>query len=466
MTAQKPATSAAEGSPRAARDIVVVFDFGSQVSRLIVRRLRAIGVYSELLACTATVEEVTQARPAAVVLSGGPSSVYEEGAPHIRRDVWNLLLRKKFHPEVTHTPCGAALLRNFAQRIARLELTWNMQHFLPEQIQRLKEQVGSAPVVGALSGGVDSTVAAALLHKAIGDSFHGFLIDTGLLRKNEAADTLVALRECFPSLDIECIDASAKFYAALDGVTDPEKKRKIIGALFIEVFEDAVKQKNLNTQGTYLLQGTLYPDVIESKSYKGPSHTIKTHHNVGGLPERMHLQVLEPLRDLFKDEVRVMGRALGLPEERIERHPFPGPGLAVRIIGAITPQRVKVLQEADAIFIQEIVKAGLYKRCERVSRGDRVSGGFCWSWDCALFQAFAVLLPECQSVGVMGDGRTYEATCALRAVETSDFMTADWFRMPLDVLAVASSRITNEVRGINRVVYDISSKPPATIEWE
>lgn len=567
------AQCALKGSARPSRALVLVFDFGSQVSRLIVRRLRAIGVYSELLACSATAEEVAAARPAAVILSGGPSSVYEEGAPHIRRDVWELLLQKKvpilgicygmqeivhqlggrvvgeghrefgktainlcplpvedvqddagaeqaapgaageewsvpaacaktpalgdlfhgiegpqvevwmshgdkvenlpssfvplaatascpfvaaaspslgiyalqFHPEVTHTPCGAQLLRNFAQRIARLELTWDMQHFLPEQIENLKKQVGDSPVIGALSGGVDSTVAAALLHRAIGRNFHGFLVDTGLLRKNEAAETMVALRKCFPDMDLECIDASERFLSALEGVTDPEKKRKIIGAMFIEVFEDAVKAKNLQAKGTYLLQGTLYPDVIESKSYKGPSHVIKTHHNVGGLPERMSLQVLEPLRDLFKDEVREMGRSLGLPEERVMRHPFPGPGLAVRIIGAVNAQRVKLLQDADAVFIEEIRKAGLY---------DQIG------------QAFAVLLPECRSVGVMGDGRTYECACVLRAVETTDFMTADWFKLPLDVLAAASSRITNEVRGINRVVYDISSKPPATIEWE
>ncbi|KAL8452990.1 hypothetical protein Emag_002076 [Eimeria magna] len=503
------------GNPRSS---VLVLDFGSQVSRLIVRRLRTAGVFSELLACDAKAEDVAAVRPAAVILSGGPSSVYEEGAPHIRRDVWELLQQKKvpilgicyglqelvfqlggkvagggprefgktvitlcplppekllddapaaaaaaaagaaaaasgqdwcvpaahapspaagdlfygiegpevevwmshgdkveslppafvFHPEVAHTPCGQRLLSNFAQRVARLDLSWGMQSFVPLQIEALKQQINGAPVIGALSGGVDSTVAAALLHKAIGGNFFGFLIDTGLLRKHEAAETLAALRRCFPDLNLECIDAGDRFLLALKGVTDPEQKRKIIGALFIEVFEEAVKAKNLQAKGTFLLQGTLYPDLIESKSYRGPSHTIKTHHNVGGLPERMNLKVLEPLRDLFKDEVRDLGRALGLPEDRVGRHPFPGPGLA----------------------------------------------------------AFVVLLPECRSVGVMGDGRTYEATCALRAVESSDFMTADWFRIPLDVLAAASSRITNEVRGINRVVYDITSKPPATIEWE
>ncbi|KEP60491.1 UNVERIFIED_CONTAM: bifunctional GMP synthase/glutamine amidotransferase protein [Hammondia hammondi] len=547
---------------------VLVLDFGSQYSHLIVRRLREIGVYSELRRCDIDLQEIKGFSPSAVILSGGPASVYEAGSPHVcasffawaheakvavlgicygmqemchamggkvegggKREfgsTWVELhleeaaangsavalfagieetrgvngeeaddekARKRhksgrkemlvwmshgdkvtaipqgfttfastatcpyaaigdperhfyglqFHPEVTHTPHGMQLLKSFVLDIAGLKPTWTMKNFLHAEIRKIQAIVGDAHVLGALSGGVDSTVAAALVHKAIGDRFHGVLIDTGLLRKDEAQNTLGKLKACFPSLSIECVDASEAFFSKLAGVRDPEKKRKIIGSLFVDEFVRVVNEKKIDTHNTFLLQGTLYPDVIESCSFKGPSHTIKTHHNVGGLPEKMHLKVLEPLRELFKDEVRALGLELGLPHERVFRHPFPGPGLAVRIVGEVTPERARVLQEADAIFIDEIRKANLY---------DKIA------------QAFVVLLPDAPSVGVMGDCRTYEWTCVLRAVETTDFMTADWVRLPYDVVARCSTRIINEVKGINRVTLDVSSKPPATIEWE
>ncbi|CBZ53310.1 hypothetical protein NCLIV_030970 [Neospora caninum Liverpool] len=519
---------------------VLVLDFGSQYSHLIVRRLREIGVYSELRRCDIDLQEIKVFSPSAVILSGGPASVYEPDSPHVcasffswahaakvavlgicygmqemchamggkveggakrefgstwvqlhvddaagtasgnavalfagieaqgadeqsERDAKRQKIARKemlvwmshgdkvtqipqgftafastatcpyaaigdperhfyglqFHPEVTHTPQGTQLLKNFVLRIAGLKSTWTMKNFLQAEIRKIQDIVGDAHVLGALSGGVDSTVAAALVHKAIGDRFHGVLIDTGLLRQ----------------VNVQ----------ALAGVRDPEKKRKIIGSLFVDEFVRVVNERKIQTSNTFLLQGTLYPDVIESCSFKGPSHTIKTHHNVGGLPEKMHLKVLEPLRELFKDEVRALGLELGLPHERVFRHPFPGPGLAVRIVGEVTPQRAKVLQDADAIFIEEIRNANLY---------DKIA------------QAFVVLLPDSPSVGVMGDCRTYEWTCVLRAVETTDFMTADWFRLPYDVVARVSTRIINEVKGINRVTMDVSSKPPATIEWE
>ncbi|KFH03172.1 bifunctional GMP synthase/glutamine amidotransferase protein [Toxoplasma gondii VAND] len=547
---------------------VLVLDFGSQYSHLIVRRLREIGVYSELRRCDIGLQEIKGFSPSAVILSGGPASVYEAGSPHLcasffawaqeakvavlgicygmqeichalggkveggeKREfgsTWVELhleeaaanggavalfagieegrcmngeeaegekARKRhksgrkemlvwmshgdkvtaipegfttfastaacpyaaigdperhfyglqFHPEVTHTPQGTQLLKSFVLDIAKLKPSWTMKNFLQAEIRKIQTLVGDAHVLGALSGGVDSTVAAALVHKAIGDRFHGVLIDTGLLRKDEAQNTLAKLKACFPSLSIECVDASEAFFSKLAGVRDPEKKRKIIGNLFVDEFVRVVNEKKIHTHNTFLLQGTLYPDVIESCSFKGPSHTIKTHHNVGGLPEKMHLKVLEPLRELFKDEVRALGLELGLPHERVFRHPFPGPGLAVRIVGEVTPERARVLQEADAIFIEEIRKANLY---------DKIA------------QAFVVLLPDAPSVGVMGDCRTYEWTCVLRAVETTDFMTADWVRLPYDLVARCSTRIINEVKGINRVTMDVSSKPPATIEWE
>jgi len=351
----------------------------------------------------------------------------------------------QFHPEVTHTVAGCQIIRNFVIDICKATPSWNMDAFASTEIERLREMVGDRHVIGALSGGVDSTVAAALLHRAVRDHFHGFLIDTGLLRKGEAAETILRLQGHFPGMKIECRDASEAFFKALEGVTDPEAKRKAIGALFIAEFEMAAKKLDIPLENTLLLQGTLYPDVIESVSFKGPSHTIKTHHNVGGLPEKMNMQVLEPLRELFKDEVRQLGITLELEKESVWRHPFPGPGLAIRIIGSVTRERVRILQEADAIFIEEIKRSGDYEK---------------------IGQAFVVLLPDTKSIGVMGDSRTYEMTAVLRAVSTSDFMTANWYHLGHDLLAKISARITNEVKGINRVCYDISSKPPATIEWE
>ena len=352
----------------------------------------------------------------------------------------------QFHPEVSHTLHGALLFRNFC-KIANCPLDWNMHAFFTTELASLKEKIGSeVHVVGAVSGGVDSTVAAALLHRAIGKRFHPFMIDTGLLRKDEAAEVKQRLEKHLDGMELTVIDESTRFFDALVGLKDPEEKRKVIGRLFIESFERAVVDVlGMDPKKCLLLQGTLYPDVIESSSHKGPSHTIKTHHNVGGLPERMQMRILEPLRMLFKDEVRALGRELGLPKESVNRHPFPGPGLAIRIKGEVTRKHADILREADKIFIEELKRAGEY---------DKIS------------QALAILCPDVRTVGVMGDGRTFEMLCCLRAVESSDFMTADWYRMPYDLLAVISSRITNEVNGINRVCYDISSKPPATIEWE
>ncbi|HBR56180.1 MAG TPA: GMP synthase (glutamine-hydrolyzing), partial [Blastocatellia bacterium] len=347
----------------------------------------------------------------------------------------------QFHPEVSHTPLGNEILRNFLLRICGCRGDWTPAQFIKEEVEKIREAVGlEGNVVCGLSGGVDSTVAAALVHEAIGDRQHCIFVDTGLLRRDEYEETLRLYRENL-HLNVHGVDASGEFYSALAGESDPERKRKAIGAKFIDVF-DAEARRIGNAE--WLVQGTLYPDVIESVSLRGASVTIKTHHNVGGLPEKMNLKLIEPLRELFKDEVRRIGRDLGIPEMFLERHPFPGPGLAVRILGEITPEKIDLLQQADKIFIEELRKWGLY--------GD-------------VWQAFAVLLPI-QSVGVMGDFRTYERAVALRAVTSSDGMTADWARLPHDFLARVSSRITSEIRGINRVVYDISSKPPSTIEWE
>ncbi len=357
-----------------------------------------------------------------------------------RRRVFGL----QFHPEVAHTEGGVEILRNFLFTICGCRGDWTIASFLEETGARIRGQVGpEGRVLCGLSGGVDSSVAALVIQRAVGDRLVCLFVDTGLLRKGEAADVLSRFQRAY-RLEVRHRDASARFLEALRGVEDPEAKRRIVGEAFVRVFEEEARALSAGGPIGFLGQGTLYPDLIESRSVRGPSATIKTHHNVGGLPERMDLKVVEPLRDLFKDEVRRLGRTMGLDEELIGRHPFPGPGLAVRILGEVTAERVRLLQEADAVFIDEIRAAGWY---------DRIA------------QAFAVLLPV-KSVGVMGDFRTYENVLALRAVETTDFMTADWTRLPYDLLARVSTRIVNEVRGINRVVYDVSSKPPSTIEWE
>ncbi len=513
-------------------ELVVILDFGSQYTQLIARRVRELGVYSELHPFNIPVEKLRSLNPKGIILSGSPHSAYEKGAPisspeifelgipvlgicyglqliayqlggevdkaarreygqaelliddqsdlfdglglngNARTKVWmshgDHLTRMpqgftpiahttnspicaiknpakkiygiQFHPEVAHTPKGTDILRNFLYKICECKGGWSPVAFISESIERIRTQVGAGKVICALSGGVDSSVAAVLLHKAIGDQLYCIHINNGLMRKEESEQVVRTFRDNF-GINLDFVDAIDLFLENLRGVTDPEKKRKIIGKLFIDVFEkEAIKIGKVD----FLCQGTLYPDVIESVSFKGPSVTIKTHHNVGGLPEKMNLKLIEPFRELFKDEVRAVGKELGLNDEFIWRHPFPGPGLAVRILGEITPERLTILRNADAIFVDEIKKAGLYRD---------------------IWQGFVVLLPV-RSVGVMGDDRTYEYTCAIRAVTSVDGMTADWFRMPHEVLATISSRITNEVRGINRVVYDISSKPPATIEWE
>lgn len=507
-------------------ETVLILDFGSQFTQLIARRVRELGVYSEILPFNTPVAELRRRQPRALILSGGPSSVYEEDAPHPdravlefgvpvlgicygaqllayfldgkvessnRREYGYAALEKKadslllkdlpesftvwmshgdhvsqppagfavtaateaalgafedparqlygiqFHAEVAHTPQGKDVLRNFLVNICGLRCDWTMASFIETTVEQIRAQVGDGHVVCGLSGGVDSSVAAALVARAIGDRQTCIFVDNGLLRKNEFEEVLEAYRAMH--LNVVGVAAGERFLTKLAGVTDPERKRKIIGAEFIEVFQD---EANKLGQVDFLVQGTLYPDVIESVSVKGPSAVIKSHHNVGGLPEKMHLKLVEPLRELFKDEVRRVGRELGVPEEIVGRQPFPGPGLAVRILGDITAERVALLQEADAIVIEEIRRADLYDQ---------------------IWQAFAVLLPI-MSVGVMGDFRTYEQTIAIRAVESSDGMTADWVRLPYEVLQRISSRIVSEVRGINRVVYDISSKPPSTIEWE
>ncbi len=347
----------------------------------------------------------------------------------------------QFHPEVVHTPDGAKLLSNFVHKIAGLKGDWTMAAYREQAVAAIRQQVGDGKVICALSGGVDSSVAALLAHEAVGDQLTCILVDHGLMRKNEAADVVAMFREHY-NLPLILVDASERFIGQLEGEADPETKRKTIGRLFIEVFEEEASKLG---GADFLVQGTLYPDVIESVSFTGgPSVTIKSHHNVGGLPERMNMKLVEPLRELFKDEVRVLGKELGLPESFIGRHPFPGPGLAIRCPGGVTPEKLDILREADAIYLDEIRKAGLYD---------------------AIWQAFAVLLPV-QTVGVMGDGRTYEYVCALRAVTSVDGMTADFYHYDMDFLGRAATRIINEVRGINRVVYDVTSKPPGTIEWE
>jgi GMP synthase (glutamine-hydrolysing) len=506
---------------------IVVLDFGSQFTQLIARRLRELSVYSEILPFDTTMADLERRRPAGVILSGGPRSVSEPGAPRCdarvfdmgvpvlgicygmqlmtdmlggevaaapQREYGHAMIRREadaplltamppelrvwashgdlvraaptgftvtatsanapvaamadeerrfyallFHPEVAHTDRGTEILRSFAYDICGCTGDWTMASFVQETVDKIRAQVGDGRVVCGLSGGVDSTVAALLLHHAIGDRLRCIFVDNGVMRLNEAEQ----IRRRFERLKLALVfvDASALFLNRLTGVSDPEQKRKIIGATFIDVFEEEARKL-----GTFdfLAQGTLYPDVIESVSVIGPSHVIKSHHNVGGLPARMRFTLVEPLRQLFKDEVRAVGQELGLEDEFVWRQPFPGPGLAVRILGEVTASRLTLVRRADAIVAEEVKKAGWYRR---------------------LWQSFAVLLPV-QSVGVMGDARTYEYTIAIRAVESRDGMTADWARLPHDLLATISSRIVNEVKGINRVVYDISSKPPSTIEWE
>jgi GMP synthase (glutamine-hydrolysing) len=507
---------------------VLVLDFGSQYTQLIARRVREQRVYSVVHPFDYPVEKIRELAPRAIILSGGPQSVYGESAPICSREVFELgipilgicygmqltaylldggveaanereygraeidvtadsplfastprhqrvwashgdrIFREppgfrtiaksanapiaafenperrcyaiQFHPEVTHTEAGTQILRNFLFDLAGCKPTWDLGDYRRRKVDEIRKQVGKRKAIAAVSGGVDSTVAALLVAEAIGDQLTAIFVDNGVLRKNESVQVASRLSDRL-GLHFIAVDARERFYAKLAGVEDPEVKRKRIGNEFIAIFEDEAKRM---PEVDFLVQGTLYPDVIESVSIKGPSAVIKTHHNVGGLPEKMGLQLIEPVRELFKDEVRQLGIELGLEEEFVWRHPFPGPGLAVRILGEVNAQRVDILQNADEIVIDEIRRAGLYRD---------------------IAQAFAVLLPV-KSVGVMGDERTYDNVLAVRAVSTTDFMTADWYRMPHDLLDRIARRIVNEVRGVNRVVYDISSKPPSTIEWE
>jgi GMP synthase (glutamine-hydrolysing) len=373
--------------------------------------------------------------PANAVRTASTSTVENAAFQMDSLNFWGI----QFHPEVAHSLQGKQILENFLKEICHCRQDWTPEHFVDVTIQEIRNKVRNDKVVLGLSGGVDSSVAATLIHRAIGENLYCIFVDNGLLRKNEFEDVLESYKEL--GLNVKGVDASQKFYAALNGLTDPEQKRKAIGRVFIEVFdEEAHKIKDV----TWLGQGTIYPDVIESVSVKGPSATIKSHHNVGGLPEKMHLKVLEPINTLFKDEVRKVGKQLEIPSNILERHPFPGPGLAIRILGDITPEKVRIIQEVDAIFINGLRDDGLYNK---------------------VWQAGAILLPV-RSVGVMGDERTYENAVVLRAVQSTDGMTADWVHLPYEFLAKISNQVINQVKGINRVVYDISSKPPATIEWE
>ncbi len=512
-------------------DTVLIIDFGSQVTQLIARRVRAMGVYCEIAPFQLALEAVRRINPKAIILSGSPYSVIDEGSPRAPMEifeagipilgicygeqvmcvqlggkveagherefgraflevqeesalfdgVWEKCSRYQvwmshgdrvaalpegfrvigtsngapyaaiadekrhfyavqFHPEVIHTPDGTKLLQNFIHKISAIKGGWSMASYREQAIATIRQKVGKSRVICGLSGGVDSSVVAVLLHEAIGDQLTCILVDHGLMRKNEAEEVLTLFRDHY-NIELIHVNAADIFLNALEGETDPEKKRKTIGRLFIEVFEEETKKIG---GAEFLAQGTLYPDVIESVSVIGKTVTIKSHHNVGGLPEQMNMQLVEPLRELFKDEVRLLGRELGLPEQFIGRHPFPGPGLAIRCPGTVTREKLEILREADAIYLEEIRKAGLYDE---------------------IWQAFAVLLPV-QTVGVMGDGRTYEFVCALRAVTSVDGMTADFYPYDMAFLGKTAARIINEVRGINRVVYDVTSKPPSTIEWE
>jgi GMP synthase (glutamine-hydrolysing) len=510
---------------------IVVLDFGAQYSQLIARRIREQKVFSVVLPCTASLDEIRSCSPVGIVLSGGPCSVYDEGAPTADERIFTLglpvlgicyglqlmahklggkvraaekreyghavvevlngsrlfqelpkemsvwmshgdealelppgfklvarthnavaaiedpkrgLYAVQFHPEVQHTRKGTEILKNFIFGICHARPEWTNQHFINETLATIRGTIGDGRALCALSGGVDSSVAATLVHRAIGDQLTCVLVDNGLLRKDEFGKVQQNLRDRL-GLNLLAIDATDRFLTKLEGVTDPEQKRKIIGNEFIAVFDqEAHRIEQEHGPVGWLVQGTLYPDVIESRSVRGPSQTIKTHHNVGGLPEQMKLKLIEPLKNLFKDEVRRIGRDLGIPEEILQRQPFPGPGLAVRILGEVTRERLELLRAADDIVVGEIKRAGLYTK---------------------IWQSFAVLLPV-MSVGVMGDARTYAYTCAIRAVHSEDGMTADVAELPWQVLKRISTRIVNEVRGINRVVYDTTSKPPGTIEWE
>jgi GMP synthase (glutamine-hydrolysing) len=466
---------------------VLIVDYGSQFTQLIARRLRERHVYCEVVPPWVETEQVREFEPGALILSGGPASVSHESAPQMNEDILDLgvpvlgicygmqllvqhfggrvepagfqvvatsanspyavicdperrLYALQFHPEVAHTEAGERILGNFVEGIAGVTGRWTMDEFIETEIERLRRVVGESSVICGVSGGVDSTVVAVLLHRAIGDQLKCFCIDNGLMRLGESEEvTHIFEREL--EIPLNLIDKSALFLERLRSLEDPEKKRIVIGHTFVEAFEEAAAA---HPGARFLAQGTLYPDVIESISVWGPSATIKTHHNVGGLPERMHLEVLEPLRMLFKDEVREVADRLGIPRALSWRHPFPGPGLAIRVVGEVTPERLEVLRKADRIVIEEVRRADWYDR---------------------LWQAFAVFLPV-RSVGVMGDARTYEHTIAVRCVTSRDAMTSDWAQLPPELLARISNRIINEVAGVNRVVYDISSKPPATIEWE
>ena len=512
---------------------IVVLDFGGQYTQLIARRIREQQVFSAILPCTASLEEIRALEPVGLVLSGGPSSVYDAAAPvcdpkvlqldvpvlgicygmhwlthtlggkveraerreygpaqlDIEKDstlflglpnhlkIWNshgdhvsglpagfsvtgctdnaiaaVENREKkfygleFHPEVNHTDRGTDILQNFVFAICGAKKNWNRAGFISSSVEAIRKETEGARAICALSGGVDSAVAAALVHRAMGARLTNVFVDTGLLRRDEYRETLELLRARL-GLNVIGVDASERFLGRLKGIEDPEEKRKRIGAEFIAVFAEEARKLAAATDGPpvkFLVQGTLYPDVIESVSVKGPSAVIKSHHNVGGLPADMPFALIEPLRDLFKDEVRLIGRELGLPEEILVKHPFPGPGLAVRLLGEVTREKLETLRAADAVVVEEIRRAGLYEK---------------------IWQAFAVLLPV-RSVGVMGDGRTYGHTIAVRVVDSQDAMTADWSRLPHELLERISTRIVNEVSGVNRVVYDISSKPPSTIEWE